>query len=663
MKNLITSFGIFLSLSAFAQNADFNNYKPLQSSGDLPKTFQMTYEDRIQEDDGDDFDLDKKLKENFLSEKAISIDGLMHSGLVIYGDPITKHIKEVAKKLFVDDPEIYDKLSFFLFRSNEANAFVTPGGEVFVTIGLISQLTSDYELAYVLSHEISHYVEDHNVESFKKVEEFKKNVKGNDFDEQIKALKSYSKDHELEADRLGIERYVKAGLPIDKLGNVFDILTYSYLPIDDVVFESSFLTGENAFIPENILPEKVNDIYFDEDYDDTYHSHPNILKRKTQFEDELSAKYKDFRTDREIKFEDGPFNEIRRIARYERVYNWLFYSDFSNALYEIFLLEKKYGENYSFDLMKAMAWTNISVYAAQGYKSDLYGDLEEIQGESYAVHYALKELSKDQVVTLAVRNLVDLCKKYPNDQDFKEFQTVTIKQLARRFDHLDEFAIEKADLVSSTDEEAEGSDQRIMEEDSEEFLALNKYEKIKQKKINEKLRKSEGTVSSDSTDFELYLLSDVVGEPYFISEFKKQEEQVELEEEDEVVLADVEKLVFVEPLATVVKRKYSIERNEEVRETYGNVVLRSANSLGYESELLSKYNMEELGTEGYNRKAMFLRFFYMYSNESVKDLITPDFKALDAYTKDSENTNLIFTYVDYDKKRKEDLLIFVFAFD
>lgn len=127
---------------------------------------------------------------------------------------------------------------------------------------------------------------------------------------------------------------------------------------------------------------------------------------------------------------------------------------------------------------------------------------------------------------------------------------------------------------------------------------------------------------------------------------------------------DVDKLVFVEPLASVVKRnKFSYDRNEEVRKNLGDAVVGSAQSLGYQTELLSKYNMQTLGTGGYNSKAMFLRYFYMYSDASISDLISPDFLDLEEYKESSNKTNIVFAYVDYNNKRKYDLEIYAFAFD
>ena len=50
---------------------------------------------------------------------------------------------------------------FGILKDEEINAFATPGGYVFVTIGLLRTLQSESELAAVLGHEIAHVTQKH----------------------------------------------------------------------------------------------------------------------------------------------------------------------------------------------------------------------------------------------------------------------------------------------------------------------------------------------------------------------------------------------------------------------------------------------------------------------------------------------------------------------
>ena len=54
---------------------------------------------------------------------------------------------------------------FAVLRSNAVNAFATPGGNIFITDGLLDLLTSEAELAAVISHEVAHVIQKHHIKA------------------------------------------------------------------------------------------------------------------------------------------------------------------------------------------------------------------------------------------------------------------------------------------------------------------------------------------------------------------------------------------------------------------------------------------------------------------------------------------------------------------
>ena len=48
------------------------------------------------------------------------------------------------------------------------NAFATPGGNIFITLGLLQRMNSEAELAGVLAHEIAHVLKKHHLQAIKK---------------------------------------------------------------------------------------------------------------------------------------------------------------------------------------------------------------------------------------------------------------------------------------------------------------------------------------------------------------------------------------------------------------------------------------------------------------------------------------------------------------
>jgi len=67
-----------------------------------------------------------------------------------------------------DMPEIFRGYRFLVLNSDEINAFATPGGQIFVTRGLLRCCRNEDAVAAVLAHEIGHIQLKHGIQAIKK---------------------------------------------------------------------------------------------------------------------------------------------------------------------------------------------------------------------------------------------------------------------------------------------------------------------------------------------------------------------------------------------------------------------------------------------------------------------------------------------------------------
>ena len=116
---------------------------------------------------------------------------------------------------------------FGVLDAPQLNAFATPGGHVFVTRGLVAQMTSEAELAGVLAHEIAHVLRKHHLKAIQKTAQlelantaittFARQDRNTPSREKLLAAGSelfsrgLDKSDELEADRLGVVIAARAG--------------------------------------------------------------------------------------------------------------------------------------------------------------------------------------------------------------------------------------------------------------------------------------------------------------------------------------------------------------------------------------------------------------------------------------------------------------------
>lgn len=120
---------------------------------------------------------------------------------------------------------------YVVFEDPQANAFVLPGGKIGVNTGMLSVVENDDQLAAVIGHELAHSVANHAAERYSQTaatqlalgigqsalggrvgaETAKQISAFGGVGAQLGVLLPFSRRHELEADRLGVDFMARAG--------------------------------------------------------------------------------------------------------------------------------------------------------------------------------------------------------------------------------------------------------------------------------------------------------------------------------------------------------------------------------------------------------------------------------------------------------------------
>ena len=77
---------------------------------------------------------------------------------VIDDDEVTGHLRRIGERVVKHLPPTKLRFHFFLVDLSEANAFVLPGGRIYVSRKMVAFAQSEDELAAVIAHEIGHLV-------------------------------------------------------------------------------------------------------------------------------------------------------------------------------------------------------------------------------------------------------------------------------------------------------------------------------------------------------------------------------------------------------------------------------------------------------------------------------------------------------------------------
>ena len=149
-----------------------------------------------------------------------------------YVNLVGKSMAEVS-----DRPEI--DYHFAVLNTDAPNAFATPGGYVFVSVGLLRMLQNEAQLAGVLGHEIAHITQKHALQTLQRSKMLSglsgltmaaMNKDDSLFDQVINEVsntlftKGLDKNLEFEADKFGMEYAYRMGYHPEGLKNFLKIL-------------------------------------------------------------------------------------------------------------------------------------------------------------------------------------------------------------------------------------------------------------------------------------------------------------------------------------------------------------------------------------------------------------------------------------------------------
>lgn len=249
-------------------------------------------------------DYDRKLGTQGAQEVALQMGIYNH-------ERARNYVQSIGHRLIdqIDDP--FFDYQFELVDMQEPNAFALPGGYIFVSRGLLCVANSEDELAGVIGHEIVHSENRHAIQQMRKsifpvllqlpgaiVGTVVNEDLGNLINIPISAgsellLSKYSRNHEKEADQLGIRIVARAGYSPGELAVILQNLSR----------EVEAITGEEEefsyFDSHPFTPNRVRDI------------NKEVGKISTNLRDPIVASHEEFLKQLEgIHYWDNPANGI-----------------------------------------------------------------------------------------------------------------------------------------------------------------------------------------------------------------------------------------------------------------------------------------------------------------------------------------------------------------
>lgn len=181
---------------------------------------------------------EQAIAEQILRQVAVSDD-------VLHDAEVTDYLQALGSRLVANGPDKRQQFTFFVVQDNTINAFAMPGGVIGVHTGLILASNSESELASVLGHEIGHVTQRHlaRMLAAQKYDTFK-NLAGvalallvarsnpqlasgaltTASAVGVQNQLDYTREHEREADRIGLQILDSGGFDVRAMPQFFTTL-------------------------------------------------------------------------------------------------------------------------------------------------------------------------------------------------------------------------------------------------------------------------------------------------------------------------------------------------------------------------------------------------------------------------------------------------------
>jgi hypothetical protein len=435
MNKYIFYFLLFSNFLISQQNLK-ENFIPLKSSGTLPDIFTQNIRNVIKEDITElnkQKESDKSLKRTYLLEVNYEIEKIVKSGNTLINDEVTVYINKLADIILKNDPTLRSKLHIYTLKTPVVNAYSYDKGYIFIDIGLIAQVETEAQLAYILCHEISHYTKMHNINGYIKNEKIdKENYNGKSSEDKLIEKCQYSKEHESEADIEGFKFFEQTNYDLRQAEKGFDVLQYSHLPFELVEFKKDFFETSNYIFPERYFLKEVSSIKNNSNEDDTKHTHPNTAKRKLAITELIATRSNKGRVSSIVG--QSEFEYVRDLTRMELCRLYLKNRDYPNALYAAYIMAKKYPNNQYVIETISKCLFGLTQYRRGGisYNSDSYLEsgvpsYADIESYPQQLYHLIDKMPANELTILSLNYTYRAHKKFPANKNLSLYADSLLK--------------------------------------------------------------------------------------------------------------------------------------------------------------------------------------------------------------------------------------------
>lgn len=400
-----------------AQRLDSTSYQPISLHGRIPEDFLKCVQGVLTVPLPLGYDNKKFINEKFNSVTAIQLRQIFLNGYVYYNDTLSVYSRQVLQKLLANKPEINKKIHVFVTRLSAPNAMTWQDGTVLINVGLLAKMQNEAQLAFVLGHEITHFLHNHAYQQYILAQGVPppSDVKG------ALSVIQYSNLNEVYADSVSLQLMAAAGYPPQEAIAALRLLeTYTYEPLNlpaslssakVTVSERELCTPAKArnytrFGANMRTPEGTPTITIDSRVSAILKNMAVLPKSETKTDTE------------QAKTTAGNFALMRQFSQFEVIEDCYQQGDFIRTTYDALALLRQYPKNKYLVARAMNGMHGIAAYSKIGKLSDILFDRFRTDDIGLARMYCfLRENSDNYIQQIAYYFVAQMHQKYSGDEE------------------------------------------------------------------------------------------------------------------------------------------------------------------------------------------------------------------------------------------------------
>jgi hypothetical protein len=313
------------------------------------------------------------------SQRSDLVIETFNEGLFILDEEITPYLQKILKHIYQSNPALNQETNVYAYRSEVPNAMSFGEGTIGFTLGLLSLLETDDQIAFVLCHELAHYHAGHSdqkafeIAQFNYDDEVKKKVKAitrSDYGRFSKykelitdlglSMNRHSRDKEFEADSIALLLYLNTSFNKNEPLTTLALLDSSDVPLyrNNIDFNKYFDFSLYPFKDHWLTYEPSDVWYASSEMHDSTATHPECKKRIAAIQRQLMQR--EGRVNENLQ--PPKINLMRERSRFEIVESGYHFNGYGRTLFNALILAERHPENVYVHAMIAKCLFHLYAY-------------------------------------------------------------------------------------------------------------------------------------------------------------------------------------------------------------------------------------------------------------------------------------------------------------